>query len=242
MDLHSYEKLQNFNAITRLLHANRYRILKRIAGGLAPADGETLRVLDIGCGPATAFPALTALRDDVDYTGIDIRQDFCDLATSRYGDAPNFRVHCTSIADRLDLLDRCDLILALESFEHIPEPTVVRVVEAIGASDFQALYVTVPNEIGPAIALKNIASLLMGYVRHREYTWAETFHAARYDLDRVGPHGVGHKGFDWRWLAQTLRQNVKIVRRFTSPVQIVPTAVSPSVGFLCEKRGQAPGP
>ncbi|MDJ0825505.1 MAG: class I SAM-dependent methyltransferase [Rhodobacter sp.] len=207
-----------------------------IARDLSPAYGPRLRVFDIGCGTCKAFDVLGQLRDDIDYVGVDRNQEYCTLAQERYGGRGNFEVHCASVADTLNLIDRFDLIIGLETFEHIPEPTVVRVIEAIGRSDFGRLYVTVPNEVGPAVAIKNLGSMLMGYTRHKQYTWAETFFAATYELDRLPPHHISHKGFDWRWLAQTLRGNVRIVRKFTSPSQIVPRAVSPSIGFLCEKR------
>ena len=46
---------------------------------------------------------------------------------------------------------------------------------------------------------------------------------------------VGHKGFDWRWFAQTLRQNVTIVKKISSPVDLIPKFISPSIGFICVK-------
>lgn len=233
---HDYEDRQSFNALTKLLHSTRYKNLTRIVQDLAPAYGPRLRVLDIGCGVGEAYRVLDALRDDLEYVGVELRDDFADLARQRYGDRENFEIHRASISDRLDLIDRFDLLIGLETFEHIPEGEVVRIVEAIGRSDFQRLYITVPNEIGPALAIKNVGSFLMGYVRHRQYTWRETFYASIYELDKVGVHTTQHRGFDWRWLAQTLRQNVRIIRKYTSPLQIVPRAVSPSIGFLCVKR------
>ena len=233
---HRYEKNQNFNAITRFLHGRRFRYLERIVRDLSPRYGPKLRVLDIGCGPCQSFALLNGWRDDIDYTGVELRRDFVDLATRRYGAEPNFRVHCASIADKLDLVDKVDLILALETFEHVPEPIVVRAAEAIGRSQFQKLFVTVPNEVGPALAIKNVGSFLMRYNRHRQYTWKETFYASIYELDKVRLHHTAHTGFDWRWLAQTLRQNVRITRKYTSPFQFVPRAISPTIGFLCESR------
>ena len=47
---------------------------------------------------------------------------------------------------------------------------------------------------------------------------------------------LGHKGFDWRWLAQTLRQNTTIVKMKTSsPANFIPKFISPSIGFICVK-------
>lgn len=74
----------------------------------------------------------------------------------------------------------------------------------------------------------------MGYPRYKEYSWAETFSASLYNLDKVERHGTDHKGFDWRWLAHTLRQNCKIKKITTSPLQIIPRFLSPSIGFICE--------
>ncbi len=231
-----YEEQQRFNAITRVLHATRYRNLEQIVADLSPAYADRLRVVDIGAGPCKSFAVLNALREDIDYTAIEKYAPFCALANERYGALGNFHIHCAGIEERLALLDGADLIVALESFEHIPERLVVRVIEAIGRCDFQRLYVTVPNELGPAIAIKNLGSWLMGYNRHHSYPWRETFYAALCELDKVGIHGTAHKGFDWRWLAQTLRQNVKIIQKYTSPVQWIPKMFSPSIGFLCERR------
>jgi SAM-dependent methyltransferase len=235
-ELNDYERVQNFNAITRFLHANRYRNLLELAGQLTPRSGERLKVLDIGSGPCKAY---AVLREAVaiDYHAVEIDDGFVADATKRYGGRDDFRLTHGSITDHLDALDGIDLVIGLESFEHIPESQVVRVLEAVGQSDFQRLYITVPNEVGPAIAVKNVGSLLMGYERHREYSWGETFAASVYDLDRVGLHGTGHKGFDWRWLAQTIRHNCEILEIFTSPSKMVPRFISPSIGFVAKKRG-----
>ena len=235
---HEYENLQSFNKITTFLHKTRYRNLVKVAGGLTPRHGARLQVVDIGCGVGKAYAELDR-HCPIDYHGIELGREFVDLARGRYGDRANFSILCGSIADHLDALDTADLIIGLESFEHIPEDIVVRVVERIGRADFQRLYVTVPNEIGPAIAVKNIGSFMMGYQRYKEYAWRETLHATLYNLDKVGLHDTGHKGFDWRWLAQTLRHNCEIIETFTSPLQLVPRAVSPSIGFLCARRTAA---
>lgn len=240
-DLHRYEARQNYNVLTRLLHGNRYRHLLAIARDLAAGRTEPLRVVDIGCGTAAAYKLLQD-RIDLRYCGIELRRDFAELAQARYGTEPGFEVVNVSVTDAYDRLDGADLIIALDTLEHIPEPIVVRVVETIAARRPSVFYCTVPNEVGPAIAIKNVGSFLMGYQRYREYSWRETFFASIYDLDRVGVHRTAHKGFDWRWLAQTLRQNMQIRRTLTSPAPWVPRCVSPSIGFVCAPRGEDPAP
>jgi SAM-dependent methyltransferase len=232
---HKYEKTQEFNLITRILHRTRYAILEKLVLRIHKECSGTLKVVDVGCGPAHSYQVLTKLGVDFNFTGIELREDFCELAKSRYGVRDNFTIICDSIENQFDKFEGADLIIGLESFEHIPEWLVVRTVEALKKTSFKYLYITVPNEVGPAILIKNVGSFLMGYTRYKEYSWAETFYASIYELDKVARHGTGHKGFDWRWLAQTLRQNVKIITKTTSPLKIIPKFLSPSIGFICVK-------
>lgn len=227
-----YEKTQDFNLITRTLHSTRYRNLKNIVKDIARKNTKT-RVVDIGCGPAKAYKVIKDIGIDFTYLGIEVQEEFTAIAQARYSHFDNFEIICDSVENRFATFDNADLIIGLESFEHIPEPLVVRTVEAIGMSNFKRLYITVPNELGPAILLKNVGSLAMGYRRHKEYSWSETLAATFYNLDKVERHLTRHKGFDWRWLAQTIRQNCRIEKITTSPFQLIPKIVSPSIGFIC---------
>jgi len=231
--LHGYEKDQSYNFITKLLHRTRYRNLEKLLLKLSNENKNTVRIVDVGAGPAEVFNIASKLGVHFEYLGIELRQDFCDLASERYSRFNNFEIICDSIENQFDKFDGADIVVGLESFEHIPESVVVKTVEAISKARFKYLYITVPNEVGPAILIKNVGSFLMGYKRYKEYQWRETFAASIYELDKVTRHGTKHIGFDWRWLAQTLRQNVKIVHTKTSPLQIIPKFVSPSIGFVC---------
>ena len=228
---HGYEETQEFNLITKILHRTRYRNLEILIK--KHSHKKNIRIVDIGCGPAKSYDVIKRLGVEFHYVGIELREDFSELAKTRYGQFGNFEIICDSIENAFHAFDTADIIIGLESFEHIPEPLVVRTIEAIGRSNFKALYITVPNEVGPAIFIKNVGSFLMGYGRYKEYRWAETFAASVYDLDKVDRHGIRHKGFDWRWLAHTIRQNCKIIQVTTSPLQIIPRCISPSVGFIC---------
>ena len=230
--IHNYEKTQNFNLITKILHSTRYRNLERLVKRYSH-NNKNLKIVDIGCGPAKSYEMIKRLGINFHYVGIEIRKDFSELARTRYGHFESFEIICDSIENAFHAFATADIIIGLESFEHIPEPLVVRTVEAIGESNFKALYVTVPNEVGPAIFIKNVGSFLMGYGRYKEYRWAETFAASVYNLDKVDRHGIGHKGFDWRWLANTIRQNCKITKVTSSPLQFIPRCISPSIGFIC---------
>ena len=110
--------------------------------------------------------------------------------------------------------------------------TAASAVDLIVMADLQ---VETDDSKAAKIFIKNIGSALIGYKRYKEYEWRETFFASIYELDKVKRHDMGHIGFDWRWLAQTLRQNVTIVKKTSSPANFTPKFISPSIGFICVK-------
>lgn len=228
-----YEKNQSFNPLVSLLHATRYKHLIKLFTDLTSKNPSRIfNVVDIGCAHAKAFDILHD-RFQINYTGIDIDTELLEVAKERYSNFDNFKVINDSITNHYHELQNADVILALESLEHIPENIVVRLVEQIARAQPTAFMCSVPNEVGPVLFLKNIGSLLMGYMRHKEYTWKETLHAGLFNLDKVETHGIGHKGFDWRWLAQTIRHNMHITRTHTNPFDWLPKTLSFSIIFIC---------
>ena len=231
-----YERNQRFNFLVYYLHSLRYKNILALFRTVArEGGGKPINIVDIGCAHAKLFSVLNE-RFDIDYTGIEINSDFVETARSRYAQNPNFRVVHDSAENALENLKRDDIIVALESFEHMPEHDVVRIIEAIAFAKPRLFVCSVPVEIGPAIWLKNVGSLITGYMRHKEYRWSETFWAGLYQLDKLPPHDTGHKGFDWRWLAQTIRHNMKIKETRKFPFSMLPAAVAFSVFMIAEPR------
>jgi hypothetical protein len=231
--LTEYEKQLGFNALTRWLHSLRYRDTIEIVRGLS--RNGPVRILEIGSAHGKLFDFLNE-RFPIDYTGVELDKQFAVEALRRHGRHRNFSVLNRSAVD-LSGIPRPDIIIALETLEHIPGPDVVRIVESIAALRPKLFICSVPVEVGPAIWLKNVGSALAGYNRHQiEYNWRRTMWAGLYQLDRLPPHDCGHMGFDWRWLAQTIRHNMRIreTRRF--PMRFLPAAVSTSVFMIAEPR------
>lgn len=191
--------------------------------------------MEIGCAHAKLFSLLNE-RFEIDYTGIEIDPVFVETARSRYGNNLNFRVVLDSAVNALPHMRNADIVVALETLEHIPEHEVVRIIEAVAIAQPKLFVCSVPVEIGPAIWLKNIGSLLTGHMRHTEYRWRETFWAGLYQLDKLPPHAIGHKGFDWRWLAQTIRHNLRVTEIRKFPLRCLPAAFSFSVFVVAEPR------
>lgn len=227
----TYEAAQNFSGVNAWLHGLRFNQIVRTARSIA-RDGQTLRVLDLGCGAARAFGALdTAL--PVQYLGIDSEAPFIAAAHRRFAGRRNFEaVHGDArlfTASEAAARGPFDLIFALETLEHVPAGDVPPLLRAIAALQPTCFVASVPVEIGPSILLKNAGSALVGYSRHREYSLADTLWAGAYRLDKVAPHACGHKGFDWRWLAHTIHQIMPIRRLRRFPVDVLPSAFATSV-------------
>ena len=121
--------------------------------------------------------------------------------------------------------------------EHIPLNIRNNVINQISNFDFKYMFINVPNELGPAILIKNIGSKLMGYIRHKEYSIQETFYALTYQLDKIKPHIDGHKAFDWRVLYYTLMFYFDVEIK-TSPNNFTPKSFSPSIFFICKKKSE----
>jgi len=67
----------------------------------------------------------------------------------------------------------------------------------------------------------------------------ETFWAGFYKLDKLPPHTTGHKGFDWRWLAQTIRHNFCIQKIISFPLNFIPAGLASSVFIISQLRSDA---
>ena len=225
----TYQQKLNRNVITRFLHSRRYKSLHQFVA--KKYDSQPVRILDIGCGPGGAFAQLNE-PFNIDYTGIDIRKDFIAAAKERHADGK------FSVADVTEPdfdLSGYDLIIALETFEHIPEGKLVRVIERIAEARPDYLICSVPIEIGPSVAIKNFGARAMGYNRSSGNI-KQTFHAATYNLNRLPAHDIAHLGFNWIWLEQTLRHSFDILTSDALPHKLIPKAFAPSVIFTCRPR------
>lgn len=236
----SYEEIQDFSFLTRWLHGYRYRYIKSVLARESRRRTKRLELLEIGCAHGKLFEQL----DDVcpiNYTGVDLNENFVHVARQRYAERANFRAVAGDVTDPVTLSDipHPDVVVALETLEHIPEFEVIRVLEQVRKLNPPLFVCSVPVEVGPAVWLKNVGSFLTGYVRHQEYSWAETFWAGLYALDQLPPHTTGHKGFDWRWLVHAIRTSFVLEEVVRFPSDLLPAAVSTSIFIVARPRPAA---
>lgn len=232
-----YRSKQQFNPINRYLHSIRYGELRRFLATVLTKDDPS--IFEIGCGYGQSIDVIRSALGgrSFKYYGADLGTSYIEHAKSHHGSS-DVRFECRDARDMAAESFRPpeppDCIIALEVFEHIRETDVPKVVEWLVRMDAPAL-ITVPNETGPAILIKNLGSAAMGYVRHRDYRLKDTLNAAFGRMERLPPHGRSHIGFDWRWLLSVLKQRYRVDVR-TSPYPFVPRSLSPSIFFYCWPR------
>jgi SAM-dependent methyltransferase len=235
--LTDYEKSQSGKPLVRWLHSFRYKNTLRVFDALSrDIVGRPIRVVDIGCAVAKVYALLDG-RYDIDYTGIDISREFVEAARERYGSRPNFSIIEGSAADALDGMSGVDVVLALETLEHVPDDVAPRIIRRVAAVEPRLFVCSVPNELGPAIWFKNLGSLLIGHRRTARLSrrmLANTFWASVYRVDRLPAHRTGHSGFDWRNLAAAIEERMHIREIRTLPLSFLPKGLATNVYMIAE--------
>jgi len=237
-----HEKNEHVNFINRYLHSRRYEYLKSFLQ--MKYRKKRIKVLEIGVGHGRLFAELNAILD-IDFTGIEFVQEFFITAKEKYADCSNFKLIQGSILDKelQDKLDESyDVIVALETFEHIHTRNIASVFDLFRNKITCTYFITsVPVEVGFTIFVKNFGSFLMHYRRYKEYTIKDTIISMFYQVQKLKPHSgtndyPGHKGFDWRCYRYLLHQDFEIRKIIHLPLIWLPSFLSTNVMFISAPR------
>ena len=228
------EYITQYNFITKFLHKNKYQIL--IDHINKKLKKKKLNILDLGCGTCNSFKILNE-KFIINYTGIENVSRIVNLAKERYDNFDNFKIINSDNEKFLNRknINQYDLIICFDTLEHMNINSAIFLLKSLKKINFKFLYINIPNELGPAILIKNFGSMLMGYQRHKEYSVLETLYASFFLLNKIPVHNKNHKGFDWRIIKRKLNElyNVKL---FSNPFKIFPLLLSPSIFFICKKN------
>jgi len=231
-----YDKNQDFNRITRFLHSFRHDAVGEYIAELArEIPDRPVRVLDVGCATGKTYEKLEAARYRIDYTGFDYKEEFIAAANMRHGSKPNATFLQANAADpSMYTPGSADLVISLETMEHMPERDVVRAVENICHIVKPRLFIaSVPVEIGPSLWVKLLGAKAMRYKR-TPYTFSHAINAGLYRLNKLPAHKTSHRGFNWFWLEQTIRHNAPIRETRSLPFRWIPKQLTPTVMFVAE--------
>jgi 2-polyprenyl-3-methyl-5-hydroxy-6-metoxy-1,4-benzoquinol methylase len=183
------------NAATRLAHRRRFRTAERLC------DGRTYdHAADVGAADG-AFLATLVRRGLVDRgVAIDADPAMNDAGQRRHRDLP--LVFATPDAEpSLTASGRCDLVVCMETLEHVDDPVVV-VDELVRlAAPGARIVVSMPVEVGPMVVAKQLGRWLAnrrGTYGYERYSARELAAAAAFRPPAARQNLHSHKGFDYR--------------------------------------------
>lgn len=238
------KQIHSPNRVVAWSHRSRFRLAARLA-----SVGPGGCLLDYGCGDGT-FIALTlgAFREAV---GADADAGQIADCRRRFATVAGVRFIVTSSLAGADRDASFDAVTCMEVLEHCTDAERVRVVHDLRrfVKPGGRVIVSVPIEIGPALAAKQLFRAIAAWREQGDYRFRETYTAGemmaavlgRSNLARAeyrdmpgGPvRYCGHKGFDWRVLARELESRFVIERRLFSPMPLLGPILNSQVWFVC---------
>jgi 2-polyprenyl-3-methyl-5-hydroxy-6-metoxy-1,4-benzoquinol methylase len=229
-------------------HGSRFRLASRLTSFAAGG-----RLLDYGCGDGT-FMALTHGTFQ-EATGADIDASQLAECRRRLSTLPGLAFVATADLHGATHERAYDVVTCMEVLEHCMDGERVRVLDHL--RDLIApggrLVVSVPIEIGPALAGKQFFRAVAAWRGQGDYRYRETYSPrellaaalARPNLVRAHHHVetpsgpldyCGHKGFDWRVLEKEIGARFLIERRLFTPLGRLGPLLNSQVWFVCARR------
>jgi 2-polyprenyl-3-methyl-5-hydroxy-6-metoxy-1,4-benzoquinol methylase len=248
-----YARKQIFsrNAIVAWSHRRRFALARELAS--AGAGGA---LLDYGCGDGTFVAMAHDLFRETVGTDVDLEQ--LRDCRSRLAALPHTRFESIEALRAPRYEASFDAVACMEVLEHCPADIQPRVLADLDrlVRPHGVIVISVPIEIGPTLALKQLVRAAAAVSGLTEYAGRERYHLAEFirmvlagdtthiqrpvtvatKTDGVTVRYHGHKGFNWRMLARLVERTFVIERRLYSPLPLIGPWLNSQVWFVCRKR------
>jgi SAM-dependent methyltransferase len=245
-----YARKQLFsrNRILQWSHRSRFEMARRM---VEPYAGG--RLLDYGCGDATFLAMVHDLFPRA--TGAEINRSQVEDCQARLREFPGVTFAMTSDLARPEHDGAFDVVLCTEVLEHCLDNAVDAALDDFSrtVSPTGTVIISVPVEIGPALALKHLVRTIaawqgLGDYEHREkYSFAEfrmmLTANERTQIERpiysssIAPDVElkhhGHKGFNWRILESKIRRRFTVRKIYFSPLDGAGKWFASQIWFVC---------
>jgi SAM-dependent methyltransferase len=234
------------SAVVRWSHGRRFDVARRLAGRRAGG-----RLLDYGCGDGT-FVAI-AHGDFSEAVGWDVDPGQIAECQRRLGQLPGVRFEIVPKSAASNAASGWDVVTCMEVLEHCLEAERRRVLDRL-ASLVRAdgvVVISVPIEMGPSVAGKQLFRAIAGLRNAGDYRHRERYSPFEMLLSVLGrrvrrvsfegrsadgPYRYyGHKGFDYRELAQEIAERFTIEERLFSPMPWLGPILNSQVWFVCTR-------
>lgn len=251
----SYEKkLRYFTAspVGRILGWSHRARIRRAQEILL---GDTQRtLLDYGCGDGLFLREVAGQFRHC--RGVDIDDFQVSDCRKRLGSIQNVDFSSVADLDADDLSRSFDVITCFEVLEHCGDTQIDAVLQRFDTllGPTGQLLISVPNETGLSLMVKQIVRRYAAFRRWPDYTERETFELLEFwkmvfagaktrvarEVYQRSPDASdyfhGHKGFNWRALRQKLETKFRVRRVIYSPFGWLGSVLSSQVFFVCERR------
>ena len=212
----------------RFLHIGRFQWLARRVASHDPA-AET--IVELGCYDGRVLEHLD--HKPKRYVGYDANWERgLDLARARWSGHPEYEFRMVVAASDVNLEERFDIGVCMETLEHLPPEAVDGYIDALAAIVQRRLYVTIPNE--------KYAVFLAKYAYHvfvpggQPHSVTDFVNALLGRTDRI--EWDGHKGFDYAAMIRRLERRFIIESVEGQPIPELPAWMSMGVAIRAIPR------
>lgn len=248
-----YARKQLFsrNAIVAWSHRRRFALARELA-----AAGAGGALLDYGCGDGTFIALAHDLFRQTTGTDVDVGQ-LQDCAR-RLSSVPDVRFAPLEELRQPAYAGYYDAVVCMEVLEHCPADLQPHVLADLAqfVRPHGVVIISVPIEVGPTLVLKQAVRAGAAATGLAEYEHRERYRISEFmrmllarrtsQIERPATITInaqgdtvryhGHKGFNWRVLAQVIERTFVIERRVYSPVPFTGPWLNSQVWFVCRTR------
>jgi len=213
------------------LHLARFHWLSaEIAKLHLPVDS----VLELGCFDGKLIDLLP--KEPSRYVGFDANwEGGLDLAKRKWANKLNFSLFQASSPEemQLDSDDTFNIVVAMETLEHVPPEMVDGYLRKIAQHLEGYLFVTVPNEKGIVFLAKWLVKKVLSKDSDK-YSFSELVNATLGRMTLVDRRE--HKGFDYDSLIANIKQHFDVVEVSGHPLGFLPHSLCFGIGIVAKSK------
>jgi 2-polyprenyl-3-methyl-5-hydroxy-6-metoxy-1,4-benzoquinol methylase len=190
-------------------------------------------VLELGCYDAKTIAFLP--HAPLKYAGFDANwEKGLDLARKNHQNHAYQFFECHNPADMDVKGETYDLVVCMETLEHLPDEMLDGYLERLKAASKGLMFITVPNEVGLVFLGKFLVKLLVYREKiNPQYGFSDVINQTLGRMEKVVHDD--HKGFDYRTLWRRLSNDWQVTLT-AIPFSWLPYSLGFSVGMVCRLK------